>query len=80
VTVPAPGTVWAVGSAWVRKWNSSRGFVVRRSSDGWRIDWKGTSPGSMTAIDGTPNNLWSFLSYPPVEMAEVWRFTSYHRC
>jgi len=34
----------------------------------------------MTAIDGTPNNLWSFLSYPPVEMAEVWRFISYHRC
>jgi hypothetical protein len=80
VVVAAPGNVWAVGSSYVKAWNSLRGFVVHRASGGWEIDWKGRTPGSMTAIGGTPHDLWSFLSYPPVDMAEIWRFTSYHRC
>jgi hypothetical protein len=34
----------------------------------------------MTAIDGSPHDLWAFRGFPPAKMAEVWSSTSYHRC
>ncbi len=80
VVAPAPGDVWAVGSTFVRKWNLPRGYIVHGGGGIWRIDWRSDDHGDVTAIDGTPHNLWTFFTYPPVEAAEVWRFTSLHRC
>jgi hypothetical protein len=80
VVVTADGGVWAAGSAFVKDWNTWRPFIVRRAAGGWRIDWDRRVPGRMTAIGGTSHDLWAFRTYPPVENAELWRFTSYHRC
>lgn len=80
VVVPAHGTVWAVGSSYVRRKAQERPFIVRRSTGGWHLDRAPAKEGFFSTIGGTPHNLWTFLSYPPVEGAELWRFTSYHRC
>lgn len=80
VVTPAPGVVWAVGSAYHRPWNTSRGYIVRGDGGRWAIDHATSSAGYFSAIGGTPRNLWTFLSYPPVEYAELWRFSAWHRC
>ena len=80
VVVPTSGAVWAVGGAYDPDLNASRPYIARRVSGNWRIDWTRKSAGRVTAIDGTPHNLWTFLTYPPVQYAELWRFTSLHRC
>lgn len=80
VVVAGEGEVWAAGSAFVKEWNTSRPFIVRRTATGWRIDWNRRVAGRMTAVGGTAHDLWAFRTYPPVENAELWRFTSYHRC
>jgi hypothetical protein len=80
VVAPTPGAVWAVGGTFDRDFNASRPYIARRVGGDWQIDWTRNAAGRVTAIDGTPHNLWSFLTYPPVEYAEAWRFTSLHRC
>ena len=80
VVVPTSGAVWAVGGAFDQDLNASRPYIVRRVGANWQIDWTRKSDGRVTAVDGTPHNLWAFLTYPPVPYAEAWRFTSLHRC
>jgi hypothetical protein len=80
VVVSRPHLVWAVGSRFIHRWNAPRGVIARGGPTGWRTDRRSHGPGYFSAIGGTPNNLWTFLSYPPVESAELWRFTSFHRC
>ena len=80
VVAPSSGAVWAVGGAYDPDLNASRPYIARRLSGNWRIEWTRKSAGRVTAIDGTPHNLWTFLTYPPVQYAELWRFTSLHRC
>jgi hypothetical protein len=80
VVVSGPHLVWAVGSRFIHRWNAPRGVIVRGGPTGWRTERRSQGPGYFSAIGGTPNNLWTFLSYPPVESAELWRFTSFHRC
>jgi len=80
VVVPTSGAVWSVGSSFDRDRNAPRPLIVRRVHGDWRIDWMRHADGRVTAIDGTPHNLWAFLTYPPVPYAEMWRFTSLHRC
>ena len=66
VVAPSSGAVWAVGGAYDPDANASRPYIARRLSGNWRIDWTRKSAGRVTAIDGTPHNLWTFLTYPPV--------------
>jgi hypothetical protein len=76
VVVPAPGVVWAVGT---RSFTEPRPLVVRRGSDGWHAATIKGASGYLTAIDGTPNNLWvtRFSNYPDYEPPY---FDTYHRC
>jgi hypothetical protein len=67
------------GSAWVRAWNAPRPFIVRRAGVNWSVDLTRDHPGRVSAIGGTGGDLWAFPTAPPVEFAEVWRFTSLHR-
>jgi hypothetical protein len=79
IEVAGPGSSWAVGNTWVRSEQSSRPFIVRRSDGRWRVDFAPDIHGRMTAIGGTPNNLWTFRADNP-DLAEFAIFDSYHRC
>jgi hypothetical protein len=75
VTLASPTDAWAVGY---------RGgpypghtLVMRRHGSTWRHSPFPDSAGWITAIDGTPHNLWTFRQYVVIDSA---RSRSYHRC
>ena len=75
ITVASPTDTWAVGY---------RGgpypghtLVMRRHGSTWRHSPFPDSTGWITAIDGTPHNLWTFRQYVVIDSA---RSRSYHRC
>jgi hypothetical protein len=60
VHVAAPGDAWVVGAAIKSGW--AHPLVLRRGDDGWaraRAPIADASLGSLTAIDGTPHDLWA---------------------
>jgi hypothetical protein len=77
IVVTSGTDAWAVG----QQGRDARPFVVRRHSGPWAVAAAPDAPGWLTAIDGTPNNLWTFRThFPGGEPSEVVAFDSYHRC
>lgn len=77
VVVTSGNDAWAVG----QQGRNARPFVVRRHAGPWAVDDAPDVHGWLTAIDGTPNNLWTFRThFPGGEPSEVVAFDSYHRC
>ncbi len=77
VVVTSGNDAWAVG----QHGRTARPFVVRRHAGPWAVDAAPDVRGWLTAIDGTPHNLWTFRThFPGGEPSEVVAFDSYHRC
>jgi hypothetical protein len=77
VVVTSGADAWAVG----QRRRDARPFVVRRHGGPWAIAAAPPLPGWLTAIGGTPNNLWAFRAHFPGGIpSEVVEFDSYHRC
>lgn len=77
VVVTSSAEAWAVG----QQGRNARPFVVGRQAGPWAVRAAPEAPGWLTAIDGTPNNLWTFRThFPGAEPSEVVAFDSYHRC
>jgi hypothetical protein len=77
LVVTSGSDAWAVG----RQGRNARPFVVRRHGGPWAATaWPGPA-GWLTAIGGTPHNLWTFRThFPGGEPSEVVAFDTYHRC
>jgi hypothetical protein len=79
VVAPAPGVAWAVGVRSNRP--PFHPLVVRLRSDGWHASTIRGVDGWLTAIDGTPQNLWAthYWMQDP-HGGEPTYFDIYHRC
>jgi hypothetical protein len=80
VVTPATSDAWAVGNTFVKADQQDRPFVLHRGSGRWRIDWAPNIRGTLTAIDGTPHNLWAPRAFHEPVTAELASFNTYHRC
>jgi hypothetical protein len=77
VVVTSAIEAWAVG----QQGRTARPFIVRRHAGPWTVDSAPDGRGWLTAIDGTPNNLWTFRThYPDGVPSEVVAFDTWHRC
>lgn len=77
VVVTSASDAWAVG----QQGRQARPFVVRRHGGSWGVTARPDAPGWLTAIGGTPNNLWTFRThFPGGEPGEIVAFDTYHRC
>lgn len=76
IEVVSPTDAWAVGDTWVEAVQTPRPFVLRRRGTRWRIDWAPRLDGGLSAIGGTPHDLWTFLG----PLSELGTFVPYHRC
>jgi len=75
VTVASPAETWAVGYRGGQY--PGRTLVMRRHGSTWRHSPFPDSRGWITAIDGTPHNLWTFRRHVVIDSAHS---RSYHRC
>jgi hypothetical protein len=75
VTVASPADTWAVGYRGGQY--PGRTLAMRRHGSTWRNSPFPDSRGWITAIDGTPHNLWTFRRHVVIDSA---RSRSYHRC
>ena len=77
VVVTSGVEAWAVG----QQGRNARPFIVRRHAGPWTVDAVPDGRGWLTAIDGTPNNLWTFRThFPDGVPSEVVAFDTWHRC